>query len=417
LTLIGHSGLERLADYQECRPSALHPGVPIGEFRVYSAIRAAVNEGALMRHVQRLFILAVLATVYLFAAGSAFAGYGVQPNGQTIQVTTDSFGYINSPSSIGMLVYLDSGDSNPYVWVSDQPTLGAYGMPAGDLVGSCGPYEFQPWTEQNKYTCNVDPILMKAGVTYYWWLDFDKQEPGDLFPTQHISGPFSFTLALAPAAPTPTSTPPTTTPPSTSNPTSTSNVMTAESATTLPSSDRYDGTRSVEGTKIGQLIYKTMKLASPRPRVISVACWDPVDFESVAEGEGETVSTASTTLEGLFLPRMPRWVHLGADTCKRVQNLFNTKAASAQNGYGLMTALHEASHAYGVTNEAQANCYAVQLVPYAANLAGMPWKRAQYLGKLTLNLTRRTSPAGYWNSSRCTDYGDWDLVPSLQNLR
>lgn len=73
-------------------------------------------------------------------------------------------------------------------------------------------------------------------------------------------------------------------------------------------------------------------------------------------------------------------------------------------------------HAYGVRNEAQTNCYAVQFVPEAARNMGMTADQARYVGKLALNYTRRTAPPAYWDASRCRDGGTWDLFEDDTSL-
>ena len=72
-------------------------------------------------HLSRRLLVCVLALagVALLAAGRANAGYGVAPNGQSFPVTLDSIGYIASPNSIDLVVYLDAQDSDAYVWVSE----------------------------------------------------------------------------------------------------------------------------------------------------------------------------------------------------------------------------------------------------------------------------------------------------------
>lgn len=79
----------------------------------------------------------------------------------------------------------------------------ATGFPAQDL-GSCVPNT--PFGEANKYTCQ--PAIYSGTYTnsltpgvYYWWTTFLRQDPGELFPTIHISGPFEFTV-VQPTAPT-----------------------------------------------------------------------------------------------------------------------------------------------------------------------------------------------------------------------
>jgi hypothetical protein len=78
--------------------------------------------------------------------------------------------------------------------------------------------------------------------------------------------------------------------------------------------------------------------------------------------------------------------------------------------------IHETLHAYGVINEAQTNCFAVQLVPVFGRNLGLGVKRANYLGTLARNYVRKYSPPGYWNAGRCRDGSAWDLFPGTSNL-
>ena len=100
-----------------------------------------------------------------------------------------------------------------------------------------------------------------------------------------------------------------------------------------------------------------------------------------------------------------------------MQGLLSSKQPNARRAGALSTVIHETLHAYGVVNEAQTNCMAVQLVPEFGWNLGLSAKRADYLGTLARNYVRKCAPPGYWNSARCRDGGAWDLLPSTRNLR
>jgi hypothetical protein len=121
-------------------------------------------------------------------------------------------------------------------------------------------------------------------------------------------------------------------------------------------------------------------------------------------------------LLGFWLGRQPRWLHLAPGICTDVQALLTTRRANARRGAALSTVIHETLHAYGVRNEAQTNCFAVQLVPVFAWNHGLAVRQADYLGTLARNYTRRYAPTGYWNASRCRDGGAWDLFPGSRSL-
>jgi hypothetical protein len=81
-----------------------------------------------------------------------------------------------------------------------------------------------------------------------------------------------------------------------------------------------------------------------------------------------------------------------------------------------VVALHETAHMYGVRNEAEANCYAVQLVYYFARQLRVSPRQAQLLEQQAVRRTRATAPRGYWSSESCRDGGRWDLDDEGANL-
>ena len=95
--------------------------------------------------------------------------------------------------------------------------------------------------------------------------------------------------------------------------------------------------------------------------------------------------------------------------------LLDTRKVNARRAFAVVTVIHESLHAYGVLNEAEANCYAVQYVRYFGRGMGLTQTRADYLEKLALNFTRRTAPRRYWNHLKCREGGAWDIF-SGRNL-
>jgi hypothetical protein len=359
------------------------------------------------------------AVAALLVPGLAHAGYGVQPIGQTFTTTTSPLGQIVSPERIDFLVHLDERDTDPFIWVSDSPLIGPAGMPAGSTVGSCNSFSFRPWVEPGKQVCSQSTILLKPGTTYYWWLDYRRLEEGSTTPQKTISGPFAFTLVQAPASPTPAAPTPAATPPAkkpASTPTARVSTKTYESAATLPTANRYTGARSIKHQRLTDVIYETMK-ALRLPRVLAIGCWSDFDFDAVARSADFVAHGDNTVLAGFWLGKQPRWLHLAPSVCGGIQGLLDTRQPSAARAFGLTVALHETLHAYGIVNEAQTNCFAVQLVPFAGHFIGMTPKSGDYLRRLAINVTRRTAPPGYWKHSRCRDGGDWDLLPKAANLR
>jgi hypothetical protein len=89
---------------------------------------------------------------------------------------------------------------------------------------------------------------------------------------------------------------------------------------------------------------------------------------------------------------------------------------NGQRAYALATALHERVHAEGVRNEAQTNCYAVQLIYEFARELNFVHTKAMRLEQLGVRKTRSTAPRRYWSSTHCRDGGRWDIYPEFRNL-
>jgi hypothetical protein len=176
-------------------------------------------------------------------------------------------------------------------------------------------------------------------------------------------------------------------------------------APTLPARARFTGVRSIKNTRLTQLVYKTLKGVVGKPRLLAVGCWTTNDFEAVSGG---SVAGGNVTL-AFWSSRQPRWLHISGDACDDFQRLLDTGTPNGRRASSVVTALHEATHAYGIGDEAQANCYAVQLVPLAGRKLGMSETQAAYLGRLGLNYTRRTAPRAYWDATDCRNGGTWDL--------
>ena len=355
---------------------------------------------------RRLLICALtLGAITLVGAGQASAGYGVAPaNGQTFPVTVDSSNAIESPRTIDLVVYLDTQDSAPHVWLSDSPAIDGSGTPAGGSVGGCSVSTLIPFGEQNKWVCRAPTQLLEPGKTYYWWLDFKRQDPGATVATDRISGPFSFTLSDAERPQKPEG--------PIVDPHTGVSTKTVGSAATLPGSSRYNGSRSIKHTVLTTLVYRTMKSLG-MPRQLAFACWNRSDWLSVLAAEGTTPTRGDSMLLGFWLGRQPRWLHLAPSVCADVQGLLSSKRPNAPRAGALSTVIHETLHAYGLRNEAQTNCFAVQLVPIFGVNMGMPRSRATYMGTLARNFVRMYAPSGYWNRLNCRDGGVWDLFPAL----
>jgi hypothetical protein len=148
---------------------------------------------------------------------------------------------------------------------------------------------------------------------------------------------------------------------------------------------------------------------------LQVACWSKQDWRSVIEDLGGTTS-GPTVLLGFWLSRQPRFLHLSPTSCQNLQALIATRRGNGPRAEASVVALHETAHMYGVRNEAQANCYAVQLVYYFARQLRVPPRQALDLERLAARRTRITAPRGYWNPESCRDGGRWDLDEEGANL-
>ncbi len=365
-------------------------------------------------HLSRRTLVCLLAVgaLALLTADRASAGYGVGPDGQSFTVTVNSGGYVQAPASLDLVVYLDAQDSSPFVWVSDSSAINPDGTPSGRSVGSCAGSSLLPFGEPNKWVCRVSTLLMQPGRTYYWWLDFRRQDPDSPLPTDRVSGPFSFSLVQQATPPPPVPPPP---PPVVKDPPVQVSTKTIAAAATLPSSTVFNGRRSVKHTTLTRLVYRTMKQLG-LPRQLAFACWTRFDWLSVLAAEGAEPERGNSRLLGFWLGRQPRWLHLAPGICEDLQGLLSSKQPNARRAGALSTVIHETLHAYGVFNEAQTNCWAVQLVPVFGWNLGLGVKRAEYLGTLARNYVRKHAPSGYWNDAHCRDGGAWDLVPSARNL-
>jgi hypothetical protein len=339
----------------------------------------------------RLMLLTLLAAVAV-PSGEARAGEGVGPHGTTIPVTVDASGRITAPATVDLVVRLDALDVDPRVVVGSTPEL-VGGVPAGGAVTTCTAGELRPVSQPEALACQVPASSLSLTTTYYWWLVTRRPDA----PDELVSGPFTFTLARDVPEPAPK--------PS----------RTFRSAATLPSRTGFDGT-SVKHTVLTSMLYRLMKQLGA-PRRLAVACWDEQDFASVAQSaKAGPVAKDDFFLDGFWLRTQPRWLHLAPTPCKQVQALIDSGQPNGHRAAALATAIHETLHAHGVINEAMTNCFAVQLVPYAAQLLRMPPTRARYLGKLAVSKIRATAPPGYWNAWFCRDGGRWDLDRSSPNL-
>jgi hypothetical protein len=217
-------------------------------------------------------------------------------------------------------------------------------------------------------------------------------------PYHDRAGQFAYTLS--PPAPPP--------PPRLSPQSPRAAAKTFRNAPLLASQARYTGT-SIRQARLTEAVYATMKSLGV-PRLLAVACWSRRDWPSVlASVDGGRAGKPGVVTLAFWFSGQPRWLHLSPTTCANVQALIDSRVPNSPRALALATVLHETTHAYGVRNEAQANCYGVQLVyPFAKTLA-FSAQRAARLEDLALRATRSSAPPGYWDEARCRAGGAWDL--------
>jgi hypothetical protein len=200
---------------------------------------------------------------------------------------------------------------------------------------------------------------------------------------------YTYRLANAPAPP-PTPSPP---------------ARTFRDAPSLPRRAAFAGA-SIEHARLGRSLDRATRRLRV-PRAVAVACWSRADWPSVARSAGLGAASAS-----FWLPRQPRWLHVGPAPCGDVQALMSSRKAKARHAQALARVMHERVQAEGVGREAQAECYGVQLVYEFARGLGLAHAPALRLEELAVRSARR----GSWDARRCRDGGAWDLYRGFTNL-
>jgi hypothetical protein len=179
----------------------------------------------------------------------------------------------------------------------------------------------------------------------------------------------------------------------------------------LSSSAHYNG-RSVKQTRLSRAAYTLSKLLH-RPKAIAVACWSPLDWENIS---GDNPESGYSTL-GFYRLSMPHWVHLSPGICHTFETLVyhRPKYTNVHTADALDTLTHEMIHAIGIHNEAQTECYAMQLDFATGYALGLPLPYAENLDRLSLR-NYFEHPPEYINITRCRENGQWDLTPGRDSL-
>jgi hypothetical protein len=111
---------------------------------------------------------------------------------------------------------------------------------------------------------------------------------------------------------------------------------------------------------------------------------------------------------------MPHWVHLSPTICRGIETLLYHRPIYPNRivANAIDTATHEMIHAIGISDEAQADCLAMQVAPLMAYQLGVPARYAFKLAHLQLG-NYFLHPPQYVDTIRCREGGLWDLQPTL----
>jgi hypothetical protein len=110
---------------------------------------------------------------------------------------------------------------------------------------------------------------------------------------------------------------------------------------------------------------------------------------------------------------MPHWVQLSAGVCRAMETLLKHRPLypNVYTANAVEALTHETMHSIGIDNEAQAECFGMQLSFALADNLGVPDAYSLRLARLNLqNYADR--PPSYINASRCREDGQWDLFPN-----
>ena len=352
---------------------------------------------------------------------------GLAPDVSQVAVVNDTSGnvgiavaYNNRPTCVGTGDYVFA-----YLDVDQNPATGAQPLGIDFALGIDGTQRL--FTAFRWDGANLQPIVLSSlqaacdPTGFNAWL-FNGREVGIgtafnfAVAAVHVDSASNSYVDLAPnsgvwnyqlsASPTPPPPPPPSPPPPPPPPAD----RTFADAPRLPKRARYTGP-SVRHAVLAPRVYSTMKLVW-RARQLQVACWSEADWDSAVTDVGGNPDRVA----GVWFPRQRRFVHVAPVVCRHVQALVSTRRASALRAVAATVLLHEGTHLNGVRNEAEATCYAVQLVYYFARRIQMSPRAALSMERLAVRTTRLTVAPSYWDSQRCRDGGQWDLDEEGANL-
>ncbi len=226
------------------------------------------------------------------------------------------------------------------------------------------------------------------------------KEGGDVVLSRDFApdnGVWTYTLA-GPPSPTPTPTPrPTPTPkPTPTKPKSGESLPTIFGPSTR---SRKDPEYSRFATRLASFFHGGTR---------AVFCWNAADWAAL------TGSNKSTITLGYVEYRSAHQINLAPNVCRVLDRLYyhhQSPPITPAIALGVVTFAHEVTHTLGVTNEAAAQCYGMQLAEFAARLLGPGRTYGERLAALAWRLYGpRLLPAKYL-SSECRNGGKLDLFP------
>ena len=108
---------------------------------------------------------------------------------------------------------------------------------------------------------------------------------------------------------------------------------------------------------------------------------------------GDGSDTAYETI-AFWSPAMPHWVHLSPQICHAFETLLDHRPRypNVITADAVETLAHETMHSVGVSVEAQAECYGMQLAATVAEKLGVPVAYANSLARLNLDNYKHRPP-------------------------
>jgi hypothetical protein len=289
-----------------------------------------------------------------------------------------------------------TASSSYHIYVSSSSQHNRDGSPLLDTAYHCSGAA----SVDSDYICTVDQYALQQGHTYYWWMTLAVGDNGWIYTARQltISSP----------------------PPSGGGGSGgggggggSSGPHTEADAPLLPTSAHFTGA-SIHDSRLSQASYGLSKYVGA-PKMVAVACWSDADWSNIG---GDANDGLFSTL-AFWDPLWPHWIQLSPGICRGIETLLYHRPASpnAALADSVETATHEMMHALGVTRqrfgmtaEAIAECYGMQLSVVMANDLGVPWSFNKKLARLNL-INYAFRPPAYRNIYACREGGTWDLFP------